>query len=99
MDSDRYIIDVDQLDLSVGGADCTSTTPTIGQASKDHCKPSSSDHKIPVKDHVSPRSGGDIKLLRMTSSTDHMTSTDHMISPVAMSNTASRYIGCLYETS
>ena len=85
LDNDRYIIDVDQLDLSVGGADCTSTTPTIGQTSKDHCKPSSSDHKIPIKDHVSPRSGGDIiKLLRMTSS------TDHMISPVAMSNTASR---------
>ena len=92
LDSDRYIIDVDQLDFSVGGANCNSATPTIAPASKDLYKPSTSDHMtlvsdhmIPVKDHVTtPRSGGDIiKLLRMTSSTDHMTSsTNHMTSSI-----------------
>ena len=85
LDSDRYIIDVDQLDCSVGGAN--PATPTVAHVtssiSDGYPDPSTSDHMIPISDHVipvsdhvtTPRSGGDIiKLLRMTSSKDHMTS-------------------------
>ena len=74
LDSDRYIIDVDQLDSSVGGADyisCNSATPTVAHVTSSiNPDPSTSDHV------TTPRSGGDIiKLLRMTSSKDHMTSS------------------------
>ena len=81
LESDRYIIDVDQLDCSVGGAShmgSNSATPTIAHATSSISdNPSSRDHVIPVSDHVTtPRSGGDIiKLLRMTSSKDHMRSS------------------------
>ena len=81
LDSDRYIIDVDQLDSSVGGANHMAgnpATPTLAHmTSSSSNDTSTSDHVIPVSDHViTPRSGGDIiKLLRNTSSKDHMTSS------------------------
>ena len=84
LDSDRYIIDVDQLDCNhVGGAadqiNRNSATPTKAHVmpSTSDANPPTSDHMIPVSDHVTtPRSGGDIiKLLGMTSSSnDHVTS-------------------------
>ena len=81
LDSDRYIIDVDQLDCSVGGANHMGgnpATPTLAHVtSSSSDDTSTSDHVIPISDHVTtPRSGGDIiKLLRMASSKDHMTSS------------------------
>ena len=81
LDSDRYIIDVDQLDCDVGGADQisrNSATPTKAHviSCTSDANPPTSDHVIPVSDHMTtPRSGGDIiKLLGMTSSNDHGTS-------------------------
>ena len=50
LDSDRYIIDIDQLDCSVGGADTissSSATPTIA-----HLVSSTKDHVIPIRNHV-----------------------------------------------
>ena len=81
LDSDRYIIDVDQLDCDVGGAACISNNnsalvPVSSSTSNDYLNPPTSDHMIPISDHVTARrSGGDIiKLLKMTSSKDHVTS-------------------------
>ena len=79
LDSDRYIIDVDQFDYDVGRVDhvnsnsATSAPTYVTSSTSDD---PTSNHMIPISDHVTaPRSGRDIiNLLGMTSSKDHMTS-------------------------
>ena len=91
LDSDRYIIDVDQLDCDVGGANhisSNSATPIKAHVtSTGDAHPLTSDHMIPVSDYVTnPRSGGDIiKLLGITSSKDHMSPC-----PIVDSNSSSK---------